>query len=261
MLVWLFSEFARCEDEEADPEELCCGEMHLGAVDVPQVEMLSHDQMRQLHAHADLDGSGAVSLQELLECSSNASWEGLLGFEEDNLHVSRSSSDAGILIADGVPSGKGAGNIRFSYADQDGDGHLNEAEVARYYSPFVRDLALTEIRSAYQDQDGSGHLSSLQHFSGSSTSFSQIGDELIGNGHAIFRDMDLDGSGDIDLKELEDWENGRFHARAELARLVADADSDGDGVVGLDEFLGARDRIAVTSAMFHLLEWSALLEL
>lgn len=149
------------------------------------------------------------------------------------------------------------------FVDIDGNGACSLRELLEHSQRLdTQDAPDSEASFAEKDKDRSGRLSKLEFFSDPSLP-QNINDEgeLMEEDHVTFRELDQDSSGDIDKQELQDWESGRFHTKAELLQMVTSADSDSDGEVSLDEFLAARDKINGTSAMYHLLEWHAYQEL
>jgi len=283
LLGWSIIESTWSQDGEnplADPEELAGGEMHLGAIEPHHLPMIGPEGLMKLHKVIDLDGNGAFSFKEMLEYNerieSQASVRDLhLAQKADDFKDGKISLDEilkGDLEPEYTATGKQAwqtGNqgehilrLRFRRADQDGDGYLNEAELPHFYSPAACELVLAEVVFAEKDQDADGRISKKEFFSDPASDYIvKDEDELMEEDHQTFTELDQDSSGDIDKSELQEWESGRFHTKAELGGLMVSADSNADGEVTVDELLIARDEINGTSAMFHLLAWHAHAEL
>lgn len=275
LLIWS----AEGDDEPSDPEELPGGEMHLGAVDAPALEMLSPDEMRSLHARIDSDKDGSVSLQEMLQLS------GRLEEQKDPAHLSINELDTskdGKLSMEEVLQDNADVNdffgsssygepreaelhlkkLVFNIADKDTDGILTEGELDVFFSPSSVHKALTETSMTQRDKDVNQRLSILEFFTEPGSAYHVESEEELGKeDFESFRELDRDASGDLDLEELLVWESGQHSTKADLRQMVTDADVDQSGHVSLEEFLAARDQIKGTNAMFHLLEWHAHEEL
>ncbi|KAH8073962.1 hypothetical protein JL721_2517 [Aureococcus anophagefferens] len=61
---------------------------------------------------------------------------------------------------------------------------------------------------------------------------------------AEFRKADADGSGSLDLEELEAVLSGTKLTRKQIRKMMADADADGDGELDEDEFVAMMDAVA-----------------
>jgi len=260
-------------DELPDPEELPGGEMHLGAVNTPTLEMLSVPEMRSLYRRVDADGDGAMSLQEMLEFS--ARLEAKMDASQFSVSELDSSKDGKLSLDEVLQDNPDLNDffglqlqaqpqeaemalrrLVFSSADQDADGLLSEGELDLFFSPSNLHKALSETSLRKKDKDGNQRLTILEFFTEPGSEYIVESEEELSRQDIIsFRELDRDSSDDLDVEELQVWESGHFATKAELQQLMAAADADQNGDVSVEEFVAAREQIDGSNAMFHLLEW------
>mmetsp|Transcript_152100 Transcript_152100/g.283397 ORF Transcript_152100/g.283397 Transcript_152100/m.283397 type:complete len:292 (-) Transcript_152100:27-902(-) len=260
-------------DELPDPEELPGGEMHLGAVNAPTLEMLSVPEMRSLYRRVDADGDGAMSLQEMLEFS--ARLEAKMDASQFSVSELDSSKDGKLSLDEVLQDNPDLNDffglqlqaqpqeaemalrrLVFSSADQDADGLLSEGELDLFFSPSNLHKALSETSLRKKDKDGNQRLTILEFFTEPGSEYIVESEEELSRQDIIsFRELDRDSSDDLDVEELQVWESGHFATKAELQQLMAAADADQNGDVSVEEFVAAREQIDGSNAMFHLLEW------
>lgn len=262
-------------DEFPDPEELPGGEMHLGAVNAPTLEMLSDLEMRRLHSRVDSNGDGTMSFQEMLDFSARIEREAKIDASQFPVSELDLSEDGKLSLDEILQDSPYLNDffglqlqvqpqepemalrrLVFSMADQDADGLLGEGELDLFLSPSNLYRALGEYSMRLKDKDGNQRLTILEFFTepGSEYTVESV-EELSQEDIMSFRDLDKDNSEDLDVEELLEWESGHFSTRVELQQLVTDADTNQDGFVSAEEFVLAREKIDGSNAMYHLLEW------
>merc|ERR1719446_775781 len=124
----------------------------------------------------------------------------------------------------------------FTASDKDGDLSLNKEEVVSFTHPGIDsdvEEAVAKVELQLKDKNGDGKLS-LEEFAG----------EKFSGGQDVFKRLDINHDGFMDLKEFSVYESGRFFEEDGLSTLIDNADADKDGFVTLQELLDSRQQEA-----------------
>lgn len=248
------------EEEEDENEEDAGGD---------EVELLTHDELKAVHAKFDLNKDGKASLAELQQFAKhmrrklaikdtqryladmdNAPMDGKLSLKE--LIKGESA-----LIDGEQPQGEAEEahvKDKFHAADADSDGVLSQDEIVSFFHPSSSDKVLTVLAKFWMEsgfdknKDGKIDLSELK---------SEYDEETAPE---VLQKHDKDKDGLLDLEEVKNLESGRMAQEEGVAQILQAADTDKDGHVTVDELLIAEELLG-TAAHEHLSQWSAHIEL
>eukprot|EP00747_Dinoflagellata_sp_TGD_P166559 gnl/TRDRNA2_/TRDRNA2_189517_c0_seq1.p1 gnl/TRDRNA2_/TRDRNA2_189517_c0~~gnl/TRDRNA2_/TRDRNA2_189517_c0_seq1.p1 ORF type:complete len:326 (-),score=83.57 gnl/TRDRNA2_/TRDRNA2_189517_c0_seq1:85-1062(-) len=152
---------------------------------------------------------------------------------------------------------------KFSAADKNKDGFLNEEELPLFLNPEIDDEVLDAANKhtlESKDADKDGLLNLTEFFFGEPLrhlgeleegSHERLPDEDI----ELFHKMDKNGDGKLDFHELRPRESGVMHVQEAMEGLIALADRDKDGHLTLEEMHDTRRPQAEISAQMHLRDY------
>jgi len=223
--------------------------------------------MEAMHKKMDIDGDGRLSLYEVMEfyrlnikvMAANASADrmevydtnkdGQLSFEEmtvdyEDIDTNRLSDHEKKILE----TEKQHLKDRFEAADTNKDGKLDKNELGQIDWPqaspdVLKALAQTSVKR--KDQDGDGKLDPKEFFSG-----------LEKNARwKRFAQLDVDGDGKLSEEELYVKESSEHHILSAFKALFADADTDKDSHLSLDEFHKHMPLMGQLVAADYITEW------
>jgi Ca2+-binding EF-hand superfamily protein len=211
-----------------------------GKVSMGEVLSFSHEMrknlaMKDINAvlqEMDTDGDGKVGITEFL--TEMDQHEGGTAEEQRRVHLDKE---------------------RFKAADDDKNGVLDAQELPGLFYPEVNKAVLevsTKATLDDKDKNKDGVLTPREFWEldGPEGARDIMAEEL-----ADFQRLDKDGSGTLDLAELNAWEAGHFHTEQAMQRLFDLADVDSDLHVTAEELANARGMIAGSEAQYHLMDW------
>jgi len=227
--------------------------------------------MEAMHKKMDIDGDGRLSLNEVIEFSrltfkvmaANASADrmevydtnkdGQLSFEEmirdyEDIDTNRLSDHEKKILEEQTRTEKQHLKDRFEAADTNKDGKLDKNELGQIDWPqaspdVLKALAQTSVKR--KDQDGDGKLDPKEFFSG-----------LEKNGRwKKFAQLDVDGDGKLSEEELYVKESSEHSILTAFKALFADADTDKDSHLSLDEFHKHMPLMGQHAAADYITEW------
>lgn len=241
--------------------------------DVEQ-DALSTEQMRGMHGKIDSNRDGKISMEEIMRFSHDmrkavaskdistvldemdTDKDGKLSLEEllkdmeqwgESEEESKEEKEARVLVE----------KEKFSVADRDRNGVLDQGELPALFYPEVDDavLEITAKEALKQkDRDHDGKLSNKEFWEGDVVDGEDL--EITEEERADFTKLDKNGDGFLDLSELKVWESGKFHTEEAMKSMFEIADKDHDLHLSADELEAARAQIAGTDAQYHLMEWA-----
>jgi len=236
-------------------------------------------KMEAMYKKMDIDGDGKLSLKEVIEfnglifkdmaakASANMESEGYdtdkdgkVSFEE-MMNMFQDDSDTSLLSDDGKKAHeeqqrreKQQTKEKFEAADTNKDGKLDKNELGHFDHPQASPdvlKALVKAQVKRKDQDGDGKLDSKEYFAD---------EDMTGYGNEeeikkAFSKIDVDGDGKLSEEELYMEETGEHHVLSAFKALLADADTDKDSHLSLDEFHKHMPLIAEHEAAVHIHDW------
>jgi len=241
-------------------------------------------KMEAMHEKMDIDGDGRLSLKEVIEfndltfkdmaAKASADMEkdgydtdkdGKVSFEE-LWNVFQEDFDhqfEGFDIQDKAKTAheehqkreKQHTKERFEAADTNKDGKLDKNEFGHFEHPQASPdvlKALVKARVKRKDQDGDGKLDSKEYFADEDMTGYDGNEEKI---KKAFSRIDVDGDGKLSEEELYMQETGEHHVLSAFKALLADADTDKDSHLSLDEFLKHMPLIADHKAAGYIHDW------
>jgi len=226
------------------------------AEDFLEAELLSDEQMKELHTLMDKNGDGQVTEEEVLQVNDemrqamtkrevqtfledlDANRDGTLSLAEVLQDVDGDADSADLQAY------REAERKKFEASDKNHDGVLDRDELPAMFELSDDQNMEQSTRALLQekDRDGDGLLSMSEFVTND-------------NDKADFEMVDVDKNGVLSAQELKDWQSGRLHARQALKELFRVADANGDQKLTVEELAGARAQIAETEAQYHLAEW------
>lgn len=256
--------------EEPPPEDV--GDLPEGGDGVPR---LPAEQLRALHAKMDLDGSGKVSLKELLAFSQDMSKaqatkeaKELMGSYTEKVSLKEHLSDTEPEAEDtdeqrqDKEARRRLETEKFKVADLNGDGIVDPTEMPALFFPHAHDGVLhvivqDELRR--KDANGDGKLSKKE--------WQEVGAEGDGDETLEFAKVDANGDGLLDQDELKALESGRFYTDEAMKAYFKLADKDVDGQMTAEELLAEEaqlaeeEKVLADDAHSHFGDWAQHLEL
>lgn len=231
---------------------------------------VSAAQLETFFHKADRDADGKVAIPELhafakemrIARAHSFAKEDLTTEQYDHDKDGKVSLDEAIRNAEDMGGtedehAKTAAKLKFKAADKDGNGFLEEGELARFIFPGA-DEAVEEAAAiaelARRDVDRDNKLSIVELWEAEET-------DLEDDAKKEFEKLDADHDGKLDVHELKAWESGRYHEEDIMVQLVDHADADKDGYVTLKELLDEREQLLAHHAGFFLEGWARQLEL
>jgi len=235
-------------------------------------EAMTVDQLNYLHTQMDTDRDGYISMSEILDYSDgirrtiamkdvkdlfadlDLDQDGRLSLDEVTKDLlgedDAEATKPGVLRRD-------LESQKFSAADVNGDGFLDEDEVPALLFPESNSgvLELTVASTlAQKDEDRDGFLALHEFWGGTQ----EDGQELFISDEEKeeFKKIDRNDDGRIDFEELKAWETGRAHAEHIMKTLFNLADTDKDDLVTADELSAAREQLAQSEVHDHIMEWA-----
>lgn len=229
---------------------------------------MQHHQLHAMHGIIDKDGNGKLSRHEVLtfshemhrakaDADAEAIWgevdldeDGFVNYEEWKTMVSNMHDNT-----DSHNSQKRRvrhEHEKFNLADFDGDGRLNQTELALYFYPELEeDLLKHKATSSWQrkDRNRDGKISKSEFFG------EHIHGETMEWDAVYFNDLDKDGDGFLDWEEFMHWESGHYHLEASVDKMFEHADVDSDSHVTAHELSNAREHFVGTHVHSKLQQW------
>jgi len=149
---------------------------------------------------------------------------------------------------------------RFEAADQDKDGKLDSKEIEYLHSPkeslpphVLKALVMASVK--HNDRNVDGKLDSKEYFSfmqSSEHEHEEVTEEIT---EKAFAGLDVDGDGKLSVEELYRQESGEFDMTSAFKALFADADTDKDSLLSLDEFHKHMPLMTETPAASYIAKW------
>lgn len=270
------SELHETDEQEADIYELDRDddepEEHM-----PARDELTPDQLNKLHAKMDADANGKLSLDEMLQFSSetqkaaaakegngfmaeiDSDKDGKASWEEMQTHMHPSDEDVE-HEEDAAQRNlyKTSDQKKFKAADGDGDGLLDERELVAFFYPEI-DGKVLQVAAQHtleeKDHDNDGLLT-FDEFMGRPVVGQSNSDAAEGGpdewDEQTFKFLDKDGSGKLDLKELFAWESGHVGIGRTMESFLKLADADSDQHVTVEELHAAHEK-EEHDARFHFM--------
>jgi len=244
------------------------------------IDHITVEQATKVHANADTNNDGKVSLQEILKYSMvirkgiagrdihaaveemDSDRDGKLSLEEVLKDIGTWADDADNEEKKSAEALRAVESEKFRVADGDADGYLSREELAAMFYPEIHDgvLAITAAASLREkDRDGDGELTQREFWEGDVSDDEDL--TISEEETKDFNALDKDGNGRVNLEELKAWESGMFHTEEAMKKLFEISDKDGDMHITLKELHDAREEIAGTDAQYHLMELAEHVEL
>jgi len=246
--------------------------------------ILNKHAMEAMHKKMDIDGDGKVSVKEVIEFHEmtvhdmavngtrhheevvhDTNKDGKVSLEEimkfmnfmesqDGSDTSRLSDDAKKVREEKKKRGEQNAKEKFEAADTNKDGQLDKNELLYFDFPQRRPdvlKALVKARVKRKDQDGDSKLDSKEYFAD---------EDMKGYGNEeeikkAFSKMDVDGDGKLSEEELYQHEIFVPKCAKIFEALLADADTDKDSLLSLDEFHKHMPLIAEHEAADYIKDW------
>jgi len=237
-LLLVFPGFTLAEEAEDAPE------MHVmteeAAADEPPEMGLTPEKLLKLHAKADADGNGKLSMDEILQflhtgrksasaTSSKPAMELMDGNKDGKISLEELLQD--MTSEEGHEEQKVREVEKFKVADGNNDGLLDEMEFAAFSNPDLHDHVL-QVAARHtmedRDRDHDGFLTFDEWWNDENV-------QADGEDMQTFKQLDKDGSGKLDLKELLAWESGHVHTAEAMESFMQHADKDKDQHMTLEE--------------------------
>jgi len=243
---------AQCQPETGDP-------------------ILNKSKMEAMHKKMDIDGDGRVSLKEVIDFNElifkdmaakesanmesqgyDTNKDGKVSFEEimnifqDDSDTSRLSDDDKKVHEEQKRREEQNSKERFEAADTNKDGQLDKNEFGHFDHPQASPdvlKALVKARVKRKDLDGDGKLDSKEYFAAE------------GVDKVFFSKIDVDGDGKLSEEELYMQETKENHVLSAFKALLADADTDKDSHLSLDEFHKHMPLTSKLEAAGYIHEW------
>jgi len=238
-----------------------------------ETDRIKIEEATKVHANADTNNDGKVSLQEILKYSMvirkgiagrdiHAAVEEMDSDRDGKLSLEEVLNDVDSRANHADNDKKPAGEVwrvveseKFKAADSDGDGYLSMEERPSLFYPGIHDGVLSIVTAAFlreRDRDGDGELTQTEFWEGEASN-----DEDLTNSEARdFNALDKDGNGRLNLEELKPWRSGIFHTEEAMKNLFEICDKDGDMHVTLKELHDSWEEIDGTDVRYHLMEWA-----
>lgn len=238
------------------------------------VDSFSPEQLQKLHDKMDADNNSKVSLDEIFQFSDKTSKAVAVTNSKTKLQDMDKDKDGklnvtelltGIQTAEGVENDKFAivaalEREKFKVADGNKDGLLDELEVAAFFHPEIHDGMLEHVaENALNEKDKDGDelltMHELLAAQDDEDEASSDGGEALDEDYVrTFNNLDKDGSGKLDIKELLEWESGRIHMKEAMQALMEIADTNKDKHVTVEEVVAAQDKDE-SSANYYFMDW------
>mmetsp|Transcript_53854 Transcript_53854/g.149796 ORF Transcript_53854/g.149796 Transcript_53854/m.149796 type:complete len:276 (+) Transcript_53854:78-905(+) len=240
-----------------------------------ETDRIKIEEATKVHANADTNSDGKVSLQEILEYSMvmrkaaagrgdhaaveelDANRDGKLSLEEVLKDIGTWADDADNEEKKSAEALRAVESEKFRVADGDADGYLSREELAAMFYPEIHDgvLAITAAASLREkDRDGDGELTQREFWEGDVSDDEDL--TISEEETKDFNALDKDGNGRVNLEELKAWESGMFHTEEAMKNLFEICDKDGDMHVTLKELHDSWEEIDGTDVRYHLMEWA-----
>jgi len=169
--------------------------------------------------------AGACDLDEILQ------------HEEIDMSTRDLSMESGEELHQRVPDEKTLRELRelFAYFDQDDSGSISHEELGAVLRLLGQDPSEEELKMLIQeaDDDGSGEIEEAEFLKVITNQVAMYTKKELVD---VFTTLDKDGSGTIEAMELLQMSGEDLTAK-QLKTLLLEADRDGDGNIGLEEFL------------------------
>jgi len=258
-------------DSEAEGDDEVEGDNEAEGEDV---DTFSPEQLQKLHDKMDADNNSKVSLDEIFQFSDKTSKAVAVTNSKTKLQDMDKDKDGklnvtelltGIQTAEGVENDKFAivaalEREKFKVADGNKDKLLDELEVAAFFHPEIHDGMLEHMaENALNEKDKDGDdlltMHELLAAQDDEDEASSDGGEALDEDYVrTFKNLDKDGSGKLDIKELLEWESGRIHMKEAMQALMEIADTNKDKHVTVEEVVAAQDKDE-SSANYYFMDW------
>lgn len=239
-------------------------------------EQLTQKHLRDLHKKFDTNKDGKASLDEIMtfahesnkkakakEIQSifheiDATKDGHLSLEE-HLAEYEEILDTETNVTSEREVLKQHETEKFRAADTDGDDKLDKDELVAFMSPEthpeVFDIHTKHIFKT-QDLNGDGKISKDEWDKTVRREHEAHMDENLDH-EGEFKELDEDGSGDINFEEMRHWESGRFHLHQSMKKVFHVGDKDNDKHMTEHELAMIVDHIEEhADAHSHLTYWA-----
>jgi len=220
------------DDDHGDEDDEHFRPSHADSTHEEQVEHLT-----RIGELADANNDGLLSHDELLgfaeKLQSRKRWSHTRK-SLDRLDGDADGSIARAQLVDEDSRPHSADALRFSAADLDKDGSLNETELHFFSHPEAHQDVL-QVEADYQfrkldlDKDGFVSFAEYKHKEEHEKGFD------LASAWEDFSIHDADGSNDLSLEEFSRVLSGSDLLSSHIAQTIAAADSDGDGHIHLRE--------------------------
>lgn len=237
-----------------------------------EMELMSPEQLEHAHGKIDTNKDGLISIEEALDFSEvvrkhslgkdmNALFAELDTNRDGVLEMAEYLKDMSEWEGDEKESKEtqvkhsALEKAMFDEADSNKDGKLTEAEAQALFHPDKHHGMLELAAKATmeeKDLNKDGVLSVREfakdvnedYFEGPSKEEEEL-----------FKKLDKDNNGHIDVHELKRWEANHFHTELALHQLFELADKDKDGHLTAKELSGAAESMTGTDAHEQVTSW------
>lgn len=241
------------EEEEEDPSQA--------------QDEFTAEQFQTLHDMMDADNNSKVSLDEILKFAKEMYGKTAVRKGQELLQELDRDKDGKVTSeeylkdlneaaktgdADKIAIQRAEEEGKFSEADENGDGVLSEKELAASFHPS------NTVKSTMDkhDKDGDRQLTMKEFLEEEEEEDDEKKEERTFDEDEVkmFKTLDKDGNGKLNLQELLVWESGHYQVKEAMVDLMKVADTDKDKHVTMDEIIAAQESDE-SNANFHFMDW------
>jgi len=146
--------------------------------------------------------------------------------------------------------------IKFSVADLNGDGVLEEDEIMHLFVPETHTEVMNShahMEFGFRDKNNDEKLSAEEFYQVLDNE--DESDMLADYEHEEYKKVDKNGDGVVDLDEFAHFESGDFHSHNAFTQLFEIADTDKDGSISQTELNKEGPKLQETDAFYELQGW------
>lgn len=202
--------------------------------DVRLQNKLAKEETIQVMKEMDTDNSGGVSLQELIKHGEDD--PNLTGPDDEQDHAE-------------IAQWKKLEEEKFAAADANKDNVLDNHELAGFLFPETNSDVLDVVAKATLERndlnkDGKVDLEELE------------ADERNLIAHSEMEAHDKNGDGVWELSEVKEWESGKLRKSHDIENIIKIADQNNDGHVTIEELDAAQEELQKGGLQEYLVQWS-----
>jgi Ca2+-binding EF-hand superfamily protein len=146
--------------------------------------------------------------------------------------------------------------IKFSVADLDGNGVLEEDEIMHLFAPETHADVMhshAQMEFSFRDKDKNDKLDMHEFFQVLDPDDEH--DAVVDYEKDEFKQVDTNGDGTLDLDEFAHFESGKFHTETAIQQLFENADHDKDGSLTEADMNKAGTKLGESDAFYELQGW------